>query len=68
MKFIYVPFNYWAFCSETVRVIYVTKSLLGKIAERSRASKTLAVEQEVPSSNPGDFVIFQFFVRGGMAN
>ena len=29
------------------------KVIAGVIAERSRASKTLAVEQEVPSSNPG---------------
>ena len=33
---------------------------MGKIAERSRASKTLTVKQEIPSSNPGDFSMFDF--------
>ena len=37
-----------------------TISDTGVISERSRASKTLTVKQEIPSSNPGDFSMFDF--------
>ena len=33
---------------------YYIMANAGEIAERSRVSKTQAVEQEVPSSNPGE--------------
>ena len=42
----------------------------GEIAERSRASKTLVVEQEVPSLNPGEgtFIVYSVFCERGMVN